>query len=150
MLDDALAVSWQIVDDRNLYHRVASRLLTQGGTCHIDKHLCREGWVVYLHIELKQLVVGLAGHTLASEIDTVAYVVEGVHAVHLEHMGLVTGKVRIGLDGLYNLLKHNSTYTMRRCMPSPTGIVMERASLTPAFERTQTECPMERPGPKLV
>ena len=39
---------------------------------------------------------------------------------------------------------------MRRCMPVPKGIVMDRASFTPGMAFTATVCPMERPGPKLV
>ena len=35
-------------------------------------------------------------------------------------------------------------------MPSPRGMVMERAFFTPAFERTQTLCPIDMPGPKFV
>ena len=35
-------------------------------------------------------------------------------------------------------------------MPVPTGIVIDSASFTPAMARTATECPMLRPGPKLV
>ena len=42
------------------------------------------------------------------------------------------------------------TYTSRECLPPPMGIVMEQAFATPAMDRAATECPMERPRPKLV
>ena len=39
---------------------------------------------------------------------------------------------------------------MRRCMPVPTGIVIESAAFTPSIALTATVCPMLMPGPKLV
>ena len=44
----------------------------------------------------------------------------------------------------------SSMYTMRRWIPVPVGIVMERAAFTPSIAFTATVCPMLIPGPKFV
>lgn len=89
MSDKVLAVTRQIVNHRNLYHCVASRLLTHGSTCRIDKHLCSERRVVDFHIELKHLIMSLSRDTLACQVDTMTDIIEGVHTLHLEDMSLV-------------------------------------------------------------
>ena len=122
MADDVLAITWQVVDNGDFDHGVCSWLLFHAGTCNVDENLCREGGVVDLHVELEQLVVCRAAYALAYEVYAAS---------------------RFAFSS-------SSTYTMRRCMPSPTGIVMESASLTPALDFTHTLCPMLRPGPKLV
>ena len=103
MSDELLTVTWEIVDDGNLNHGVATWLLLHGGTCNIDEHLSSEGRVVNLHIELEELVVGLATDALASEVDTVTYVIEGIDALYLEDMGLIVGEVWVCLDSLGDL-----------------------------------------------
>ena len=55
-----VAVAREQVNDGNLYHRVASRLLTHGSSGHADKHLSCEGGIVDAHVELEELVLRLA------------------------------------------------------------------------------------------
>jgi hypothetical protein len=52
MSDEFLGVAGKHVNDRNLNHRVATRLETHGSTGDVDKHLTSEGRVVDTHIEL--------------------------------------------------------------------------------------------------
>ena len=68
MPNPLLAVARKEVDDRNLDHRIATRLLAHGGTCHAHQDLCREGGIVDAHVELEELVLRLAGHALAGEV----------------------------------------------------------------------------------
>ena len=58
--NDVFFVAWQHVDNGNLNHGVGSWLLFECGTTHVDQYLCGKCWVVDLHVELKELVVGLA------------------------------------------------------------------------------------------
>ena len=44
----------------------------------------------------------------------------------------------------------SSIYTMRRWIPVPVGIVIDRAAFTPSMAFTATVCPILIPGPKLV
>lgn len=46
MTDKLFAVARQKVDNRNLDHRVGTRLLLHGSTRHSDKHLCRQSRIV--------------------------------------------------------------------------------------------------------
>ena len=66
-------VAREHVDDWNLNHGVATRLLVHCGTCSVDEHLCCEGRVVDAHVELEVLVVSLAADTLAYEVHAVTY-----------------------------------------------------------------------------
>ena len=51
------AVTWKKIDKRNLYHSIATRLQTHCRTGTGHKNLSRQGRIVYLHVELKQLVL---------------------------------------------------------------------------------------------
>ena len=95
MADEFLFVAWKEVDDGYLYHGVGSRLLLQGGTRYVDKHLCGESGVVDAHVEDEVLVVGGAADSFADKVDAVAYVVEGINTGHLLHVGLVVHEVGV-------------------------------------------------------
>ena len=98
MPNQFLAAAGKHVDDRDFYHRVATRLLAQGGTCHIDKHLGGKGWIVDTHIELKTLIMSLSRHTGTNEVDAVRYVIEGIDRLHGNDVGLVVSEIIIGIS----------------------------------------------------
>ena len=52
MLDQAFTIAGKHVDDRNLNHRIATRLQTHRGTGHIDQHLTGKCWIIDAHVEL--------------------------------------------------------------------------------------------------
>ena len=55
MLYQVGTLTGEHVDDRYLYHRVASGLLAQRCACHVHQHLTGEGGIVDLHVKLKEL-----------------------------------------------------------------------------------------------
>ena len=116
MLDEVCAFAGEHVDDGNFHHRVAAGLQTHGSTGNVDEHLSCQGGVVDAHVELQTLVLCLTADTFADKVHAVTHVADVIDALHLEHVCLVGGEVGVGLDIL----------------------VMERAFLTPFFERTQT------------
>ena len=99
MCNQLFAVAGQHVDDRDFNHGVASRALLHGSTGHVDQHLSRQCRVVDVHVEFEQLVLRLAGNAFAGQVHAVSHVFQVVDAGHLHHVGLVTGKVGVGLDG---------------------------------------------------
>ena len=103
--DDALAIAGQIVDDGNLYHRVGTGLLLHAGASNVDKYLGGKCGVVDLHVELEELVVGLATYTLANEVYTMTYIVECINALYLEDVSLVACEVGVSLDSCGYLVK---------------------------------------------
>ena len=70
---DFLTSTWQHIDDRNLWHGVATWLETEGCTSHVNQDLSGEGRVVDAHGELAALVLSLARYTLANEVHTVTH-----------------------------------------------------------------------------
>lgn len=154
MLYQVGALTRQHVDDRNLNHRVATRLLTHGGTSHIDQYLSRQSGVVDTHIELETLVLRLTTHALADQVDTMTHILHGIHRLHGEDMRLVISEIGVSLDILRHLLQGVTILQLdiyhAAMDASPRGIVIDSAFFTPAFERTQTECPIDIPGPKFV
>ena len=79
MSDPFFAVAGEKVDNGNFYHRVASRLLLHGSTCHAYQYLCGQCGVIDTHIKFEQLVLCFAGYTFASQIYTTCYVQQGVY-----------------------------------------------------------------------
>ena len=104
------SVARQHVDNRNLHHRVAARLQAHGGASHVDEHLTCESRVVDTHVELQTLVLRLAADALAHKVHAVPHVAHVVDALHLEHMCLVRGEIRIGLDVLRHILQLGSLF----------------------------------------
>ena len=49
--------------------------------------------------------MGLAADSLAHEVNAVAHIVERIDAIYLEYVGLVGGKVGVGLDGTRNFVE---------------------------------------------
>lgn len=86
MADQFLTVAFEHIDDRNLHHCVATRLQAHRGASHVDEHLTRKGRIVDTHYELHALVLSLAAHTLASEMNAVSHVADGVYRGHLEYI----------------------------------------------------------------
>lgn len=105
MRDKFFAVTRKEIYDRYLNHGVAARLLTHRGACYVDKHLTSKSWVVDRHVELQTLVLCLTTNALANKVYAMAHVAYIVNALHLEHMSLVAGKVRVCLDSLRNLIE---------------------------------------------
>ena len=105
MFDKIGTVTGEHVDDRNLDHRVTAGLQTHGSTGNVDKYLTCEGGIVDAHIELQTLVLGLTTDPLTHEVHTVTHIAHIVDALHLEHMRLIAGEVRIGLDVLRHILE---------------------------------------------
>ena len=99
MSDVLLAVAGQEGDDGPSDQVVATRLLTQGGTGGADEHLAGERGVVDAHIELEELVLRGAAHTLAGQVHAVAHVDDFVHRRHEVHVRLIGGKIGLGQAG---------------------------------------------------
>ena len=65
MLNKVGTVTRQHINDRNLYHCVASGLQTHRGTSNVYQNLTSECRVVNAHVEFQTLVLSLTAHTLA-------------------------------------------------------------------------------------
>ena len=105
MCDKALTIAWEHIDNRNLNHCVATRLLLERSTCYVDEYLCSKSRVVNLHVELEELVVCLTRNTLTSEVYAMTNIIECVNALYLEYVCLITCEVWVSLDSLCNLSK---------------------------------------------
>ena len=83
MSDKLLSVAWKIVDDRNLNHCIATRLLLHRCASNIYKNLSSKRRVVNLHVVLEQLVVSLARNTLADKVHAMTNIVQVLNALNL-------------------------------------------------------------------
>ena len=99
MSDPFFAVAGEKVDNGNFYHRVASRLLLHGSTCHAYQYLCGQCGVIDTHIKFEQLVLCFAGYTFASQIYTMTHVQQGVYTRNEFHVCFIVHEVRICFDG---------------------------------------------------
>ena len=87
-------------------------MLAHGSTGCIDQYLRGEGRIVNLHVELEQLVVCLSANTFAHEVYTMTYIVQGIHALHLEYVCLVGREVRVGLYLFGHLFKRCTLFKL--------------------------------------
>lgn len=149
-----LTVAAQQINYRNFNHGITSGLLFHGGACHANQHLRGKSRIINLHVKLEQLIVSLARYPFANQVNAMTHVVQIVHTWNLFYMCFVIYKIRIRLDGGFHSLEVRTFFQFHihhTAMDTvPTGIVMDKASFTPSMARTATECPMLRPGPKLV
>ena len=103
--DKLLAVTLQHIDNRNLNHCVATRLLTHRSTGYINKYLTSKSRVVDAHSKLHALVLCLAANTLADKMNTMTHIAYSIYRRNSKYMSLVVGKVRVGLNGSCNVFK---------------------------------------------
>ena len=89
MADELVAVAREIVNDRNLYHRIASRLLPHRGSRDIDEDLSGESGVVDRHIEFEALVLCLSRHAFTHEMHSVSHILDIVNRFYLEDVCLI-------------------------------------------------------------
>ena len=137
-----LAIARQHIDNRNLNHGVATRLLMHGSTSHVDQHLTCQSGVVDAHIELQTLVLGFSTHTLAHQMYTMTHVTHIVNALHLENVSLVVGEIGVGLDGGSHILQLSTIlqlYIHHAAMDALTQGDSHRQSILHASLRAHTD-----------
>ncbi len=105
-------VAVEQVNERNLNHCIATRLLAHCGTRAAHKHLGCERGIVYSHIELEQLVLCCTRDALACEVDTVPHIKQVIDTRHLFNVCLVIDKVWVGLDGCCHLIEIISFFNL--------------------------------------
>ena len=66
MTDNILAITGQIIYYGNFYHGVGTWLLLERCTGSVHQYLSGESGVIYLHIELEELIVCLAANALTN------------------------------------------------------------------------------------
>ena len=92
-------VARQKVDNRNLNHCIATRLLTHCSTCHTYQHLRSKRRVIDAHVEFEQLVLCFSGNALTGQVYTVSHIKQCIYARNKFHMRFVIYKIWIGFDG---------------------------------------------------
>src|SRR5574344_886363 len=105
MRDMQLPIAWQKVNNRNLYHSIAPRLLSERCSCHIHENLSCKSGIVDRHREFHTLVLGLSRNALANEMNTMTHVTNIVYRRNLENVCLIRSKIRVCLDGCSNLFE---------------------------------------------
>ena len=65
-------VARQKIDNRNLNHCIATRLLTHCSTCHTYQHLRSKRRIIDAHVEFEQLVLCFSGNALTGQVYTVS------------------------------------------------------------------------------
>ena len=86
MPDKFFPVAVKHIDHWNFDERVAARLLAYGGTGGRYHDLCRQGRVVDVHVEFKQLVLRFTGYPFPGEVHAVPHVEQCVYVFHLHHV----------------------------------------------------------------
>ena len=102
------ALARQHINDRNLYHSVASRLQAHRCTSHIDEYLSRKSRVVDAHVEFETLVLGYTANTLAHHIHAVAHVADIVYRRNGNNVSLIVREIRVGLNLFRNIFERST------------------------------------------
>src|SRR5574344_1976476 len=100
-----IGIAIQHVDDRNLYHGVATRFAAERCTCNSNKYRSCQCRIVDGHIKLNALVLRTSGNTFTYKFHAMSHILQCIHTFNLHNVRFVMCEIVVSFDSCSYFIK---------------------------------------------